>query len=318
MHVLPVVPVVLGPPVPQLPRQAARARGRAGLQRLAHRRVVRRASRAASSRWRCPVLWDPELERGRGAPRREEGLPLAHVHREPGDARPAELPRPALGSAVARARGRGDDPQRPPRFVGQAHRDRTRRADRRDDHVAADQHLPGRGRPRVVARVQGVPGAAGRALRGRHRLDPVLPRPPRPHLRHAPRVDRPGLRRPHAVRRVPRAHPHVLHRRSRSGSSSATTSASTTCAGSRTTRTPTRRGRSAPEEFAAVAARFDVSDADINKITHENAMRWYRFDPFAHRPREQCTVAALRAEVPDHDVADPRDGQRPIRRTRPR
>ena len=46
-----------------------------------------------------------------------------------------------------------------------------------------------------------------------------------------------------------------------------------------------------------------MSDADINKITHENAMRWYRFDPFAHRPREQCTVGALRAEVPGHDVA---------------
>ena len=59
----------------------------------------------------------------------------------------------------------------------------------------------------------------------------------------------------------------------------------------------------APEEFAAVSSRFDVSDADINKITHENAMRWYRFDPYAHRPREQCTVSALRAEVPDHDVA---------------
>jgi predicted TIM-barrel fold metal-dependent hydrolase len=59
----------------------------------------------------------------------------------------------------------------------------------------------------------------------------------------------------------------------------------------------------APEEFTAVAARFDVSDADINKITHQNAMRWYRFDPFALRPREQCTVEALRAEVPDHDVA---------------
>ena len=59
----------------------------------------------------------------------------------------------------------------------------------------------------------------------------------------------------------------------------------------------------APEEFAAVSSRFGVSDADINKITHENAlMRWYRFDPFAHRPREQCTVEALRAEVPGHDV----------------
>ena len=57
------------------------------------------------------------------------------------------------------------------------------------------------------------PDLQRRALRGRHRLDPVLPRPARPHLRHAPRVDRPGLRRPPAVRRVPRALPHVLHRR---------------------------------------------------------------------------------------------------------
>ena len=45
---------------------------------------------------------------------------------------------------------------------------------------------------------------------------------------------------------------------------------------------------------------FDVSDAELNKITHENAMRWYRFDPFAHRPREQCTVerAARRGPRP--------------------
>ncbi len=58
----------------------------------------------------------------------------------------------------------------------------------------------------------------------------------------------------------------------------------------------------APEEFARVAARYDVPDAEVNKITHENAMRWYRFDPFAHRSREQCTVGALRAEVAGHDV----------------
>jgi predicted TIM-barrel fold metal-dependent hydrolase len=57
----------------------------------------------------------------------------------------------------------------------------------------------------------------------------------------------------------------------------------------------------APEELAAVAD--GVSDSDLNKITHENAMRWYSFDPFAHRPREKCTVAALRAENPDHDVS---------------
>jgi predicted TIM-barrel fold metal-dependent hydrolase len=59
----------------------------------------------------------------------------------------------------------------------------------------------------------------------------------------------------------------------------------------------------APEELAKVAARYDVSDDELNKITHENAMRWYRFDPFAHRPRAQCTVGALRAEVAGHDVS---------------
>ena len=31
-------------------------------------------------------------------------------------------------------------------------------------------------------------------------------------------------------------------------------------------------------------------------------MRHYQFDPFAHRPKEQCTAAALRAESPDVDT----------------
>jgi predicted TIM-barrel fold metal-dependent hydrolase len=59
----------------------------------------------------------------------------------------------------------------------------------------------------------------------------------------------------------------------------------------------------APEELAKMATRYDVPDADLNKITHENAMRWYRFDPFRHRTREQCTVSALRKEVEGHDVS---------------
>jgi predicted TIM-barrel fold metal-dependent hydrolase len=60
----------------------------------------------------------------------------------------------------------------------------------------------------------------------------------------------------------------------------------------------------APEEFAAAAARFDVTDDEIDRITHLNAMRWYGFDPFTIRPREESTVAALRAEVAGHDVAE--------------
>ena len=35
-----------------------------------------------------------------------------------------------------------------------------------------------------------------------------------------------------------------------------------------------------------------VTDDEIRKITHENAMRWYSFDPFAHVPRDQATVGA--------------------------
>ncbi|HXQ59583.1 MAG TPA: hypothetical protein VN799_05775, partial [Acidimicrobiales bacterium] len=46
-----------------------------------------------------------------------------------------------------------------------------------------------------------------------------------------------------------------------------------------------------------------VSDSDVNKITHENAIRHFRYDPFSVRPREQCTAAALRAEATDVDTS---------------
>ena len=46
-----------------------------------------------------------------------------------------------------------------------------------------------------------------------------------------------------------------------------------------------------------------MPDSDINKITHENAMRWYKFDPFKHVPKDQATVGALRAAAAGHDVS---------------
>jgi predicted TIM-barrel fold metal-dependent hydrolase len=45
-----------------------------------------------------------------------------------------------------------------------------------------------------------------------------------------------------------------------------------------------------------------VPDADIDKITHLNAMRHFRFDPFAVRPRDECTVGALRQKAADEGV----------------
>jgi len=59
----------------------------------------------------------------------------------------------------------------------------------------------------------------------------------------------------------------------------------------------------APEVLHDVLTKYDVPDSDIRKMTHENAMRWYRFDPFAHVPREQATVGALRAASAGHDVS---------------
>ena len=59
----------------------------------------------------------------------------------------------------------------------------------------------------------------------------------------------------------------------------------------------------AAEELAEVAGAAGVPDDELHKIGHENAMRWYSYDPFAHRPRAECTVGALRAEAAGHDVS---------------
>ena len=59
----------------------------------------------------------------------------------------------------------------------------------------------------------------------------------------------------------------------------------------------------APEQLWDVLQTCQVPDADINKMTHENAMRWYHFDPFTHVPREQATVGALRKQAEGHDIS---------------
>src|SRR6266576_4136728 len=56
----------------------------------------------------------------------------------------------------------------------------------------------------------------------------------------------------------------------------------------------------APEELWDVLEREQVAAEEINKITHENAMRWYHFDPFTHITREQATIGALREAAEGH------------------
>ncbi|MDT3442233.1 amidohydrolase family protein [Pseudofrankia sp. BMG5.37] len=59
-----------------------------------------------------------------------------------------------------------------------------------------------------------------------------------------------------------------------------------------------------PESPELVAdAMRNLTDAQINKVTHENTMRLFAFDPYSIRPRERCTVGALRKEAEGHDIS---------------
>jgi hypothetical protein len=64
----------------------------------------------------------------------------------------------------------------------------------------------------------------------------------------------------------------------------------------------------APEVLMKSFDAVGVPDGDIDKISWENACRFYKFDPFQHIPREQCTVSALRAQAADVDTTPRRYG----------
>ena len=57
----------------------------------------------------------------------------------------------------------------------------------------------------------------------------------------------------------------------------------------------------APEEVSKYFT--DVPDKEVNKLTHLNAIRHYKYDPFAHIPREEATVGALRKHADGWDVS---------------
>jgi len=46
-----------------------------------------------------------------------------------------------------------------------------------------------------------------------------------------------------------------------------------------------------------------VSDGEIDKISHANAMRLYNFDPISVLGKEKCTVGALRQLAEGWDVS---------------
>jgi hypothetical protein len=58
-----------------------------------------------------------------------------------------------------------------------------------------------------------------------------------------------------------------------------------------------------PEQFMKQMEAANVSDEEIGKISHANALRLYNYDPFSILGRENCTVGALRAQAEGWDVS---------------
>ena len=122
-----------------------------------------------------PALW-ARCDGRRDAPRRGKGMPRRHVLGEPRAARVPEPAQRALGPVLAGVQRRGGRRLHAHRLVEPAGDHRGRRADQRDDHPAADEPRAGGGRPGLEPGAAEVPRPALRHVRGRHRLDPVLPR----------------------------------------------------------------------------------------------------------------------------------------------
>ena len=104
-------------------------------------------------------------------------------------------------------------------------------------------------------------------------------------------------------RHLPRAHPHVLHRRPDRAQAARRHRHRQHLLGAATTRTPTRRGRRAPEELARW--RRSTTCPTPTSTRSRTRTRCAGTGSIRSRtgPREQCTVGALRAEVAGHDVS---------------
>jgi hypothetical protein len=57
-----------------------------------------------------------------------------------------------------------------------------------------------------------------------------------------------------------------------------------------------------PETLMKSLDAVQMPDDEIHMVMWQNACRWYKFDPFAHRPRAECTVGALRTRATDVDT----------------
>ena len=211
-----------------------------------------------------PADLGPRADGRRGAPRRGEGLPRRHVLGEPREARPPELPHRRTGTRSGR--------RAPTRARSSACTSARRRSwsitavDAPIDVMITLQPMNiVQARPTCCGRrcCAKFPTLQHRAVRGRHRLDPVLPRAGRLRLPAPPRVDRTRTSATSCRARCSASASSPASSTTRSGSRSATTSASTGSAGSATTRTPTRRGPTRPSAWRSRST--GVPDDEIDQ-----------------------------------------------------
>ena len=59
----------------------------------------------------------------------------------------------------------------------------------------------------------------------------------------------------------------------------------------------------APEVLLGELDAAGATDEEIDKISWQNACRFFNYDPFSVIPKEQATVGALRAQAHDVDTS---------------
>ena len=285
----------------EAPRQGDLPRHAAGLQRLGHRRVVRRLPGPVHPpRHRADVGRRPR-RRG-GPPARQEGLPVDQLPRGP--ARPGlpELPVRPLGPDAQGHVRREHGALAPHRRRVRPHQEGARGAHRPPDRADLPDLRADRPGPAVRARrCAGSPTSRWRCRRAASAGSPSTSTGPTATSRTR-RGCTTTLRRQAPVRRVPRPHAGLLHHRSVGLWPCATASASTSSPGSATTPTPTRRGPSRPSSRGRSSRRPAAPTRRSTRSPGRTPAGSSTGTPSPTRPKDQATVGALRSLAKDVDT----------------
>ena len=236
-------------------------------------------------------MWDPPLAAKEMERMAAKGVTAFAFSENTAPARAADHPRrrPLLGPGHGGGQRPRDGRVHARRLVVAAAPDRTRRAVHGQPHLGRVPHVGHHAGVAVQRHVPALPEPQDRAVRGRDRLDPLLPRAGRAGARQAAllgdRGRRPSTTTPAPTSTSTRSTSAATTPTTSSGASSTTTTASpasprsarTTSCARPTTRTRTRPGRTRIEVVQKQIAH--LTPEQQYKILRGNAERLYRFTP---------------------------------------